>query len=85
MRALLTLGYHLEVSEAEYEDAAAAYSEALELAEQVGDLPSQVELHAALAQLAVYRADWERSRRRPTRARPSPSARACSASSASRT
>jgi class 3 adenylate cyclase/predicted ATPase len=59
VRALLTLGYHLEVSEAEYEDAAAAYTEALELAEQVGDLPSQVELHAALAQLAVYRADWE--------------------------
>ena len=28
----------------------------LQLAEQ--DLPSQVELHAALAQLAVYRADW---------------------------
>ena len=59
VRALLTLGYHLEVSEAEYEDAASAYTEALELAEQVGDLPSQVELHAALAQLAVYRADWE--------------------------
>jgi class 3 adenylate cyclase/tetratricopeptide (TPR) repeat protein/ribosomal protein L40E len=60
VRALLTLGYHLEVSEAEYERAAAAYTEALELSEQVGDLPSQVELHAALAQLAVYRADWER-------------------------
>ena len=59
VRALLTLGYHLEVSEAEYEGAAAAYLEALELSEQVGDLPSQVELHAALAQVAVYRADWD--------------------------
>jgi class 3 adenylate cyclase/tetratricopeptide (TPR) repeat protein len=59
VRALLTLGYHLEVSEAEYEGAAAAYNEALEMAEQVGDLPSQVELHAALAQVAVHRADWE--------------------------
>ena len=58
VRALFTLGYHLEISEADYQRAASAYVEALELAEQVGDLPSQVELHAALAQLAVYRADW---------------------------
>ena len=53
VRALLTLGYHLEVSEADYEGAGAAYEEALELAEQTGDLPSKVELHAALAQLAA--------------------------------
>jgi class 3 adenylate cyclase/predicted ATPase len=59
VRALLTLGYHLEVSEAEYGDAREAYSEALDIAQQVGDLPSQVELHSALAQLGVYRADWE--------------------------
>jgi class 3 adenylate cyclase/tetratricopeptide (TPR) repeat protein len=59
VRALLTLGYHLEVSEADYKGAGAAYEEALKLSEQVGDLPSQVELHAALAQLAAYRADWE--------------------------
>ncbi|HEX2371230.1 MAG TPA: hypothetical protein VHI33_01310, partial [Solirubrobacterales bacterium] len=58
VRALFTLGYHLEASEADYEGAASSYTEALQLAEQVGDLPSQVELHAALAQLAVYRADW---------------------------
>jgi predicted ATPase/class 3 adenylate cyclase len=58
VRALFTLGYHLEISEADYEEAASAYTEALQLAEQVGDLPSQVELHAALAQLAAYRADW---------------------------
>jgi predicted ATPase len=59
VRALLTLGYHLEASEADYEGAGEAYAEALKLAIEVGDLPSQVELHAALAELAVYRADWE--------------------------
>ncbi|HEX2435653.1 MAG TPA: adenylate/guanylate cyclase domain-containing protein [Solirubrobacterales bacterium] len=59
VRALFTLGYHLEISEADYDEAASAYAEALGLAEQVGALPSQVELHAALAQLAAYRADWE--------------------------
>ncbi len=59
VRALLTLGYHLEVSEADYEGAAEAYREALELAQEVGDLPSQVELHASLGQLAVENADWE--------------------------
>jgi class 3 adenylate cyclase/tetratricopeptide (TPR) repeat protein len=59
VRALLTLGYHLEISEADYEGAGAAYQEALELAEQTGDLPSKVELHAALAQLAAHRGDWD--------------------------
>ncbi|HEX8855977.1 MAG TPA: tetratricopeptide repeat protein, partial [Thermoleophilaceae bacterium] len=57
--ALLALGQHLEVSEADYSGADAAYQEALSLAEQVGDVPAQVELHAALAWLAVYRADWD--------------------------
>jgi tetratricopeptide (TPR) repeat protein len=59
VRALLTLGYHLEVSEADYAEAGSAYEEALALAEQTGDLPSQVELHAALGQLAVHRGDWD--------------------------
>ena len=59
VRALLTLGYHLEVSEADYEGAANAYREALEIAQEVGDLPSQVELHASLGQLAVHSADWD--------------------------
>ncbi|MDQ3935222.1 MAG: AAA family ATPase, partial [Actinomycetota bacterium] len=57
--ALLALGRHLEVSEADASGARSAYAEALALAEQVGDLPNQVELHAALAQLAAYRGDWE--------------------------
>jgi tetratricopeptide (TPR) repeat protein len=59
VRALLTLGYHLEVSEADYDGAASAYSEALDLAQEVGDLPSQVELHASLGTLALHRADWD--------------------------
>ncbi len=56
--ALLALGQHLEVSEADYSNAEGAYSEALALAEEIGDVPAQVELHAALAWLAAHRADW---------------------------
>jgi tetratricopeptide (TPR) repeat protein len=61
--ALSALGRHLEVSEAQVEPARAAYEEALALAEQMGSLPAQVELHASLAQLAVYGADWEQVER----------------------
>ena len=61
--ALLALGRHLEVSEADARGAGEAYDEALALAVQVGDLPSQVELHSAVAQLAAYRADWDQVRR----------------------
>ena len=59
VRALLALGYHLEVSEADYEGAASAYGEGLKLSVETGDLPSRVELHAALAGLAVHGGDWE--------------------------
>ncbi|CAN5194877.1 adenylate/guanylate cyclase domain-containing protein [soil metagenome] len=58
IRALLALGYHFEVSEADYDAAVDAYAEALGIAERIGDLPSQVELHAALSLLAVHRGDW---------------------------
>jgi class 3 adenylate cyclase/predicted ATPase len=61
--ALSALGRHLEVSEAEVTGARAAYEEALTLAEEMGVLPAQVELHASLAQLAVYGADWEQVER----------------------
>jgi class 3 adenylate cyclase/tetratricopeptide (TPR) repeat protein len=57
--ALLALGAHLESSEADYAGAMAAYRDALALAEQIGDVPAEIELHAALGQLAVYAADWE--------------------------
>jgi class 3 adenylate cyclase/tetratricopeptide (TPR) repeat protein len=58
--ALSALGRQLEISEADVTGARAVYEEALALAQQVGMLPAQVELHAWLAQLAAYSADWER-------------------------
>src|SRR5215213_8819915 len=58
--ALSALGRQLEISEADVTGARGAYEEALALAEQVGMLPAQVELHAWLAQLSAYTADWER-------------------------
>jgi class 3 adenylate cyclase/tetratricopeptide (TPR) repeat protein len=59
VRALNALGYHLEVSEADYGRARDAYGAALDLALETGDLPSQVEIHASLAALAVYRGAWQ--------------------------
>jgi len=63
IRALLALGYHLEISEADYAAASDAYGEALAIALRTGDLPSQVELHASLAQVAAYRGDWATAER----------------------
>ena len=60
VRALLTLGYHLEVSEADYEGARRVPTgRRWSSPRRSGDLPSQVELHASLAQLAVHGADWD--------------------------
>src|SRR3954452_23501259 len=61
--ALSALGRHLEVAEAQVDGARAAYQEALALAEKMGSLPAQVELHASLAQLAVYSGDWDQVER----------------------
>src|SRR5947208_10297965 len=57
--ALLALGHHLEVFEADDAGAERAYDDALALAEEVGDVPARVELLAARAQLAFHRADWD--------------------------
>jgi len=57
--ALLALGHDLEHSEGNYEAARARYAEALALAERIGDVPAQIELQSALAQLAFQRCDWE--------------------------
>ncbi len=57
--ALSALGRHLEISEADMDGAREAYHEALALAERVGMLPAQVELHAWLAQLSAYCAEWD--------------------------
>jgi class 3 adenylate cyclase/tetratricopeptide (TPR) repeat protein len=56
--ALLALGHHLEMFEADYRAAATAYADGLAQAEEIGDVPAQVELQSALAQLSVYRGDW---------------------------
>jgi tetratricopeptide (TPR) repeat protein len=61
--ALTALGHHLESSEGDYTGAARAYHDALALARQIGDVPAEIELHAAVAQLALYAADWEEVRR----------------------
>ncbi|MDX6667910.1 MAG: hypothetical protein QOK04_1290, partial [Solirubrobacteraceae bacterium] len=44
--ALLALGHHLEVFEADYPAAGRAYADALAQAEEVGDVPAQVELQS---------------------------------------
>ena len=62
-KARSNLERSVELSEADARSAGDAYQEALELAEEVGDLPSQVELHSALGQLAAYRADWTQVQR----------------------
>jgi class 3 adenylate cyclase/tetratricopeptide (TPR) repeat protein len=56
--AMLALGHHLENAEGDYEAAERSYVEALTVAERIGDVPAQIELHAAIAQLAFYRCDW---------------------------
>jgi len=61
--AMLALGHHLENAEGDYQGAARSYADALALAERIGEIPAQIELHAALAQLAYYRCDWETARR----------------------
>ena len=57
--ALMALGHHLESSDGDYTAAAGSYREALTLARQIGDVPAEIELHAAVAQLALYGANWE--------------------------
>ena len=59
IRALTVLGRHLEVVEADYPGAEAVCHEALGLADEIGDVPAQIELHAALGQLATYPARWD--------------------------
>jgi len=61
--ALLALGHHLESSDGDYVGAAGSYREALTLAQQIGDVPAEIELHAAVAQLALYAGDWEEVKR----------------------
>jgi class 3 adenylate cyclase/tetratricopeptide (TPR) repeat protein len=57
--ALMALGHHLESSDGDYTAAAGLYREALTLARQIGDVPAEIELHAAVAQLALYAGNWD--------------------------
>jgi predicted ATPase len=61
--AQLALGHHLENFEGDYTAARSAYAEGLALAQQIGDVPAEIELHAAVGQLAVHTGDWEEVRR----------------------
>jgi class 3 adenylate cyclase/tetratricopeptide (TPR) repeat protein len=61
--ALLTLGQHLEQFEGDGDAAQSRYAEGLALAKQIGDVPVQIELQSALAQLAFYRCEWAEVRR----------------------
>jgi tetratricopeptide (TPR) repeat protein len=63
---MLALGHHLEYAEGNYAAAEESYADALSLAERLGDIPAQIELHAAIAQLAFYRCDWEEVERAST-------------------
>jgi tetratricopeptide (TPR) repeat protein len=57
--ALHALGHQFEHGEADYDAAGGCYEEALALAERIGDVPAQIELHFARAQLSFYRCDWD--------------------------
>ncbi len=63
IRALMALGDYLEVSEADYGAARRIYEEALAIAQEIGDLPPQVELNAHLALIAAYHGEWEEAER----------------------
>ncbi len=56
--ALQALGHNLEHGEGDHAAAGASYAEALALAERIGDVPAQIELQAALGQLALRAGDW---------------------------
>jgi tetratricopeptide (TPR) repeat protein len=56
--ALLVSGRNREDCEGDYAGADALYEEALALAERVGEVPAQIDLRAARAELASYRCDW---------------------------
>ncbi len=55
--ALLLLGTHLEAAERDLDRAAEAYREALAIANRLGDVPAQIELHGGIARLAIKRGD----------------------------
>ena len=63
LRALRSLADHVDGAESRSEEAADLYEQALELARRIGDVPAQLDVRAALGQLAVERADWATAER----------------------
>ena len=57
--ALMALGHHLESSDGDYRRRPAHIARRSRSRSSIGDVPAEIELHAALAQLALYAADWE--------------------------
>ena len=73
--ALMALGHHLESSDGDYTAAGRLLSRGAELARQIGDVPAEIELHAAVGPARALRrrlaggAGLERRQRRAVRAR----------------
>jgi hypothetical protein len=63
LRALRSLADHVDGAESKAAEAAGLYEQALELARRIGDVPAQLDVRAALGQLAVERADWSTAER----------------------
>jgi tetratricopeptide (TPR) repeat protein len=63
LRALRSLADHVDGAESRSDEAVALYEQALDLAERIADVPAQLDLRAALGQLAVERADWATAER----------------------
>ena len=61
--ALRTAGRNMDVCEGDYGGAERCYREALALAERIGALPAQIELHGAIAGLALHRCEWDEAAR----------------------
>jgi hypothetical protein len=59
LRALRSLAEHVDGSESGAAEARGLYEQALGLAQDIGDVPAQLDLRAALGQIAVENADWE--------------------------
>lgn len=56
--ALLAAGRHLDRFEGDHAAARERFVEGLALAERTGDVPMQIELHAALGAIALRRGEW---------------------------
>ena len=63
LRALRSLADHVDGSESRAAEARDLYEQALAVAQDIGDVPAQLDLRAALGQIAVEGADWQRAER----------------------